>query len=336
MRAVASLQQRLVEAQRAMEKDYARLRQAETRYRLLFQLASEAVLIVDEAAGRVLEANPAAIEALGEAVKKPVGRALADLFEPADRDAVRQALAAAKSVGRSSPVSARLRESGKNGRAADKSGEKSEAARRASVSASLFRSDEGVLFLVRLEVENADNRSRASQRASLFAEVVESAPEALVVSDLEGRVLTCNAAFLALAELASEEQARSQPLDRWLGRPGVDLAVILSALREHGSLRLFASMIRGELGGLAEVELSAVSVPHGEPPCLGFMIRDVESRLTAPGKRDPGFAEVGRAAHRIGRAGAVEGYCARNHRRDRAAVHRGGVGVNRRQPRLRR
>ncbi|MBX2855214.1 MAG: transcriptional regulator PpsR [Rhodobacteraceae bacterium] len=287
MRAIASLQQRLVEAQRAMEKDYSRFRQAETRYRLLFQLASEAVLIVDESGGRVLEANPAAIEALGETVKKPVGRALADLFEPGDREAVRQALAAAKSAGRSTPVMARLREPAKSARG-EKSGDRAgEASRRASISASLFRSDEGVLYLVRLEVESAEGRSRASQRASLFAEVVESAPEALVVADLEGRVLTCNAAFLELAELASEEQARGQSLDRWLGRPGVDVSVILSALREHGSLRLFASMMRGDLGGVAEVELSAVSVPHGEPPCLGFMIRNVESRLSAPESETP-------------------------------------------------
>ena len=34
-----SLQQRLVEAQQSMERDYSRLRQAETRYRLLFQMS---------------------------------------------------------------------------------------------------------------------------------------------------------------------------------------------------------------------------------------------------------------------------------------------------------
>ena len=47
LRPVARLQQKLVNAQRDLERDYQKLRDAETRYRLLFQITSEAVLIVD-------------------------------------------------------------------------------------------------------------------------------------------------------------------------------------------------------------------------------------------------------------------------------------------------
>ena len=47
LRPLATMQLRLVNAQQSMERDYARLRQAETRYRLLFQVSSEAVMIVD-------------------------------------------------------------------------------------------------------------------------------------------------------------------------------------------------------------------------------------------------------------------------------------------------
>lgn len=50
LRAMAALQQRLMDVERSMERDYSRLRDAETRYRMLFQLASEAVLIADGAA----------------------------------------------------------------------------------------------------------------------------------------------------------------------------------------------------------------------------------------------------------------------------------------------
>ncbi len=47
LRPVSLLQQRLVDAQQAMERDYVRLRHMDTRYRLLFQMSSEALLIVD-------------------------------------------------------------------------------------------------------------------------------------------------------------------------------------------------------------------------------------------------------------------------------------------------
>ena len=49
MRPDMALQQRLVSAQVSMERDYWRLRHVETRYRLLFQQASEPVLILDAA-----------------------------------------------------------------------------------------------------------------------------------------------------------------------------------------------------------------------------------------------------------------------------------------------
>ena len=60
LRPVSQLQQRLVEVQQSMERDYSRLRQAETRYRLLFQMSVDPVLILDGESGRILEVNPAA------------------------------------------------------------------------------------------------------------------------------------------------------------------------------------------------------------------------------------------------------------------------------------
>lgn len=67
LRDTVVLQRRLVEAQQTMERDYWRFREAETRYRNLFQSSAEAVLIVDGSTLRVAEANPAAMALIGEA-----------------------------------------------------------------------------------------------------------------------------------------------------------------------------------------------------------------------------------------------------------------------------
>jgi transcriptional regulator PpsR len=40
-------------------------------------------------------------------------------------------------------------------------------------------------------------------------------------------------------------------------------------------------MLRDDYGMSVDVEISAVAVPNGDPPCLGFMIRRVNRRLTA-------------------------------------------------------
>ena len=80
LRSIASLQQQLVSAQQSMEREYARLRHAETRYRLLFQIASESVLIVNTTTYKVSEANPAAGSLLDDSPQRIIGQSLAAFF----------------------------------------------------------------------------------------------------------------------------------------------------------------------------------------------------------------------------------------------------------------
>ena len=47
LRAVAAIQQRFLESQQELERDYWKRRQTEARYRLLFQVATDAVLVLD-------------------------------------------------------------------------------------------------------------------------------------------------------------------------------------------------------------------------------------------------------------------------------------------------
>jgi transcriptional regulator PpsR len=110
---------------------------------------------------------------------------------------------------------------------------------------------------------------------------MDNAPDAFVMTGLDGRILTVNQAFLELAQLPNAEMARGESLERWLGRSGVDLNVLLSNLRQRGMLRLFATRLKGEYGSTTEVEISAVALQEGETPCLGFTIRDVGRRLNS-------------------------------------------------------
>src|SRR3954464_1819055 len=64
LQAVAELQARLISAQQTIERDYWKLREIETRYRLVFDASNEAVMIVSAANLRIVEANRTAVEAL--------------------------------------------------------------------------------------------------------------------------------------------------------------------------------------------------------------------------------------------------------------------------------
>lgn len=268
LRANAALQQRLISAQQAMERDYWRLRHMETRYRSLFQVASEAVLILDAVTGKLEDANPAAAALFGADVSRP-GWILTESFE-ADPNAKASAGVAAM-LGR---VSATGHGESVNARMTGRTGE-------VRVSASLFRQEKTAHLLVRVSPHDGTRGPAESSGQSAMLKLIESAPDAFVVTSLDGMILTANHAFIDLAQLATEAQVRGQSLERWLGRTGVDLNVLITNLRQRGAVRLFATVMRGEYGASTEVEISGVAVPDGEQPCLGFTIRDVSRRLAA-------------------------------------------------------
>jgi transcriptional regulator PpsR len=267
MRSLSAVQSRLVEAQHASEREYARLRDAETRYRLLFQMAADALLIVDAGTRRIVEANPAAERAVGVGVKRLVGRPFPQGFAPEDAGELERMVARARSAGRAEGVAARLAD----GTAVD-------------VSAAMFRQDASAFLLVRL---GGGTRGSApvSDDARVAASILGAAPEGYVATDGDGVIRWTNLAFLNLAQLATEEQAIGQSLDRFLGRPGVDINVLISTLRESGAVRLFATSLRGEFGSLVDVEICAARATDGDEPIFGFLIRNVESR---PGPRREG------------------------------------------------
>ncbi len=274
MRHVSALQQRLVEAQQSLERDYWRMRHVETRYRLLFQLASDGILVVDGASLKVLDANGAAALIFGESAEQLIGRPFPFGLDAAGGRTVTELLGTARSAGRAGDVTV----SQADGR------------RSFHVSASCFRQESATLLLVRFSAVDAANLSvdgDASSPARVL-DLLERSPDGFAVTDLDGHILTANRAFVDIAELASLEQIRGTLISNYIGRPGADFPVFLSMLKKNGAVRLIGTSARGSHGNQTEVEVSAVWVPDGEEPCIGFTLRDIGRRLAVgpQGARD--------------------------------------------------
>jgi transcriptional regulator PpsR len=271
MRAMAAMQQRLIQTQQSLERDYLRLRQAESRYKLLFDLGSEPVLVVDAETRRIKEANPAALalaKAKGGAL---VNRPLTALIDAADHDA---AVAYLGSVSSSSEVPAatvRLAVGTKG---------------KVTLSATAFRQDRTPFFLVRLSVHDALGGSGPG--SSQMLDVIEHLPDGFVLVDASLRIITANQAFLEQAQAAMLTRVKGATLGRYLGRAGIDMDLIVDQLREHGSVRNVATIMRGSDGAIDPVEVSAVAAPGPEGDCFGFSIRSVGRRMTdlPPTERD--------------------------------------------------
>lgn len=267
---ISAMQQRLVDAQQSMERDYARLRQMETRYRLLFDMSSDAVLVLDASTQKVLEANRAADQLLGRGDRRLIGHPFAEILDSTTGRDGQALLAGVRATGRSEEVRASL----------------AKTRREVLISASLFRQDDQQLVLVHLSpIEQSGEPGEADARNQVL-KAIESSPDGFVVTSGDGLLITANAAFLEMVGLATEEAARGRSLEDWVGRPGVDFDVLVSNLRQRGSVRLFSTILRDAAGTSTDVEISAVAVSNGGTPCLGFAIRNIARRMTPEPRGD--------------------------------------------------
>ncbi len=263
LRDVARTQQRLLQVQQALERDYMRMRQLEARYRMLFERSREAVLIVEADTHRIREANPAACKLVGTRVDSLLGKKLSGLVDSASRDRLASQLGAALGSDAATPVQVKLARGG----------------REATIAATGFSQSRRQYLL--LIVTPADEEPQRDDRP--LADIIEAMPDAFVVADAQMRILRANTAFVELVDAASEDQLSGRALARLVGRPGIDLDLIAGQMEKDGVARNVTSVVRS-LSGTSEepVEISAVATgaeKDGEVRHFGFVIRPVGRRL---------------------------------------------------------
>lgn len=262
LRTLAALQQRLIASQAQVEREFDQLRSLETRYRILFQLSSEAILIVDVASGRITEANPAAQRLVSNGTKKVVGKSITEVFSEQHHGELQVLLAAVHTS--PSAREARLQLSGQ--------------AKPQPVSVSLHRHGNDAHYLVRILADKVERPTQEAGAQSSILQIIARLPDGFVTIDADRKIVMANDAFVQMTQLGAESQIKGEPIDRWLGRVGVDVDVLIANLREHGALRRYQTVVRGEYGAHTLVEVSGVSAQ----PYIGLAIHQVPAELPLP------------------------------------------------------
>ena len=258
-------QNRLVDAQATIERDYARLRELETRFQYLLQSSADGLLMVDGGDRRIFEVNDTACQRLQRSRDQLIGASVASLFGSDGGPRLAARLDAVLASGVAEIANLALSDGS-----------------RITTSLALFRQDGAPVFMLRLDGAHRPRQgARDAPASSAMTDYVLAATDAIVITDRAGLIVDTNAAFLELIQVATENQVRGVSLGRWLGRTSVDLGVLITNLRQRGSLKLFATHLRAEFGAQSDVEISAASIGSGATPCLGFTIRDVGRRLPA-------------------------------------------------------
>ena len=188
LRGMIALQQSVVDAQQEALRDHWKLRDAQSRYRQLFQSVSDAVLIVDAATLKVVEVNPAALQLFGDGVRKLVGATFPVGFEARSTADVLAMLTALRSSGRADEIRAHV---------ADGGGE-------VLLTGSVFRQETGVLLVIRLSRVALHAPAPDQVNAdSVLLKLVQNAPDCMVVTDVNGQIISANEAFVELVQFAN-------------------------------------------------------------------------------------------------------------------------------------
>ena len=275
LRPLAEVQQQLVAAQLALERDYEAQRELDTRYRVLMEATRDPVMLVSMATGRIADLNPAAAMMLGGTRAEIMGSSVAQEFDGRRRGEFLEALSNAAAVDSATPVEVTARRS----------------QRRVLVTPRLFRAAGERLLLCLIDPEDrtahaSDDLGENLQR--LYHEGVDG----IVFADAEGVIRAANESFLNMTDASGIAAVRGRSIADYLVRGQVDLRVLLDNVKRTGQLRLYATRLTTDFSGQIAVELSASWLNDRPNPVLVLVVRDA-SRADALRRAHGGLPDEG-------------------------------------------
>jgi transcriptional regulator PpsR len=274
VQAVLTLQSRLAAARSEREQDYWRLREVETRYRLLFDATNDAVLVLHADTLRVADANPAALRSFGFGP----GHDLLNEFRGADREAVLGLLDRVREQGRVPGILVHM----------------GAAYRSWTLRASPSQTDLGPAFLLQFSRVGGEPAVPAGQPPMAPDAYIDRLPDGFLITDRDGVVRRANPAFIGLVAAGAATVAGGvvgRNLGDWLLQPG--LAALLEQLHRGGAVQGLGALLRAEDGAARDVEISAAGNAAGEAPGIAVLVRPAPAARGAAGMH-PGDAAIAR------------------------------------------
>ena len=275
LRPLAEVQQQLVSAQLAMERDYEAQRELDTRYRVLMEMTRDPVMLVSVSSGRITDLNPAAAALLGGTRAELVGSAVAQEFDGRRRGEFIETLASVAAVEAAAPVEVTARRS----------------QRRVLVAPRMFRAaGERILLCL---IDPADKQARpADDLSDNLQRLYHEGADGIIFADSEGVIRAANEAFLNLTDATNIAAVRGRSIADYLVRGQIDLRVLLDNVKRTGQLRLYATRLTTDFSGQIAVELSASWLNDRPNPVLALVVRDA-SRADALRRSGSGMPDDG-------------------------------------------
>jgi transcriptional regulator PpsR len=279
LRPIAEMQQQLVRAQLALERDYEAQREIDTRYRVLMEATRDAVVVVSMTSGRISDLNPAAAVILGGSRQDLMGCAIAQEFEGRRRGEFLESMANLAASDGLTPVELVARRS----------------QRRVMVVPTTFRAAGERLLLCRLDPADGGD-TLADELGAQLTGLYHGGVEGIVFTDRDGTIRAANEAFLNLTDAASLSAVKGRSLSEFLARGAIDLKVMIDNARRTGNMRLYATKVTTAYDGQVSAEISVTYLNDRPNPFLVFVVRDASRadalRRPATAAPDDGMRNV--------------------------------------------
>lgn len=274
LRPIAEMQQQLVQAQLSLERDYETQREYDTRFRVLMENTSEAIVFVSVESGQITEANAAAQTLLDRSIDDLISSTFASCFDGRKRGDLVEKLAAQA-----------ISDFGKSTSVAIRSGDET-----VTLMPTLFRAAGERVLMVRMVPADGAQAPADDLNQNLRA-LYTDGPEAIVFTSEGGEVLSANDAFLDLIDVAHDINVRGRGFADYLQRGTVDFKVMAENTARAGRMRNYATKLAGEYGSPRTVEISVTKLMAGAEVIFAFVLRDANRAEASQSRPHPASDE---------------------------------------------
>ncbi len=257
LRPIAEMQQQLVAAQIALEKDYEAQREYDTRFRVLMSVNAEPTMFVRVSDGKITDTNPAGAVFFDTAEKNLVGQSFSDLFQGKQAAHLISNLTESASTEAPGPMDA------------------VSIAKRGNVTITpkLFRSGGEHMLLCRMSQKDDDGPQTNALQDKLDA-LYKNGVEGIVFVTGNGTILSANSAFMNLSDVTHTGSIQGRSIADFLSRGSVDLNVLLDNATRAGAMRLYATQLVSEHGTERPIEISTTRLQAQDATIFALIFRD--------------------------------------------------------------
>lgn len=261
LRPIADMQQQLVDAQIAVERDFEVKRGYDTRFRVLMQSIPDAMVFVNVSTGQIIDANAAAATLLRRTVDELKDLEFAKLFDDQGRSELLAEMAASALSEGPAPVQLIDRKSNRS----------------LNAMPSFFRAAGTRTMLCRLSPELAPDVMAQATLPLALQTVFDSGPDAIVITDADGRIISANESFLDITDTALVAAVEGRLISDYFERGTVDLKVLLDGTGRSGRTRVYSTRLKGQFDGSNAVNIAVTPVETGSKSARAFVIRNTET-----------------------------------------------------------